>query len=92
MTKYMILSVTHQNNIIIHAKLPKKKPLEAVYSYFSRSVVRQVRLLRDHVQGVRRVGTGAPKIALDHGLKIGEDGVVDGELPFKVRTHLLFHL
>ena len=31
-------------------------------------------------------------IALDHGLEIGEDGVVDGELPFKVRTHLVFHL
>ena len=31
-------------------------------------------------------------IALDHGLEVGEDGVIDGELPFEVRTHLAFHL
>ena len=56
-----------------------------------RSVVR-TRLLGDHVQGVGRVGTGVPEIALDHGLKVGENDVVDGELPFEVRTHLTLHL
>ena len=56
-----------------------------------RGVVR-TRLLRDHVQGVGRVGSGTPEIALDHGLKVSEDDVVDGELPFEVRTHLALHL
>ena len=54
--------------------------------------VGRTRLLRDHVQGVGWVVTRAPEIALDHGLKVGENDVVDGELPLEVRTHLALHL
>ena len=41
--------------------------------------------------GVGRVGSGAPEIALDHGLKAGEGDVVHGELQFE-RTHLALRL
>jgi hypothetical protein len=32
------------------------------------------------------------EISLDHGFKVGEDGVVDGEFPFEIATHFALHL
>jgi len=49
-------------------------------------------LRRYHIEGVCRVGTGTPKIVLDHRFELGEGGVVDGELPLEIRAHLALHL
>ena len=39
-----------------------------------------------------RVWSRTPEAVLDHGLKISKNGIIDGEVPFEVSTHLAFHL
>jgi len=51
-----------------------------------------VHLLRHHLEGVGRIWTWLAEIALDHHLEIREDGVVNGDFPIEITTHLAFHL